>query len=161
MWNAIRPDDNILMVDWLRNAILTRCFNVFSADANMLTQDYLGWLRTELVNKGRQWQIGKQLITLKYPGTSLLQFCVIGAGNISAISPQRKDVLLIIGLQSFESTPALVEAASQLYNSGKEVLNLKSPVVLKPNQVASWQIGIIKNALLPILQAMILKEAGK
>lgn len=161
MWNAIRPDDNILMVDWLRNAILNRCVNVFSADANMLTQDYLGWLRVELVNKGRQWQIGKQLITLKYPGTSLLQFCVIGAGNISAISPQRKDDLLIIGLQNFESTPALVEAAAQLYNSGKEVLNIKSPLALKPNQVSSWQIGIIKNAFAPILQAMILKEAGK
>lgn len=161
MWNAIRPDDNILMIDWLRNALLGRCVNIFSADVNVMTQDYLAWLKAELVNKGRQWQIGKQIITLKYPATSLLQFCVIGAGNISAISSQRKDDLLIVGLQNYEATPALVEAAAQLYNAGKEPLNLRSPVALKPNLVASWQIGIIKNALLAILQALLLKSAGK
>jgi hypothetical protein len=161
MWNAIRPDDPILMVDWLRNAIMTRCVNIFSADLNVLNQDYLAWLKKELVDKGRQWQFGKTTITLRYPNTALLQFSVIAASTISGVSPQRRDQILLYGLEKYEANPALVESAAQLYNSGKELLDLKPPLALKPDLLSAWQDGIIKNALLPIIEALILSAAEK
>lgn len=161
MWKAIRPDDQILRVDWLRNAIMTRCVNVFSSDLTVLTQDYLSWLKTELVDKGRQWQIGKQIFTLRYPNTSLLQFCVMAAITISGISPERREQILLCGLEKYEANPVLVESAAQLYNSGKEPLDLKPPLALKPNLLTAWQQGIIKNALGPILEAMLLQAAVK
>ncbi len=161
MWNAIRPDDPILMVDWLRNAIMTRCVNIFSADLSVLNQDYLAWLKKELVDKGRQWQFGKTTLTLRYPNTALLQFSIIAASTINIISPQRRDQILIYGLEKYEANPALVESAAQLYNSGKELLDLKPPIALKPNLLSAWQDGIIKNALLPMIEALILSAAEK
>lgn len=161
MWKAIRPDDLILRVDWLRNAIMTRCVNVFSADLTVLTQGYLAWLKTELVDKGRQWQIGKQVFTLRYPNTSLLQFCVMAAMTISGLSPERRDQILLYGLEKYEANTALIESAAQLYNTGKEPLNLKPPLALKPNLLPAWQQGIIKNALVLILEALVLQAAAK
>jgi len=35
MWNAILPAEEILMVDWLRNAILARCQQVLAADPDV------------------------------------------------------------------------------------------------------------------------------
>ncbi len=160
MWNAIRPDDQILMVDWLRNAIMTRCVSVFAADAEVLTGDYLAWLKRELVDKGRQWQFGKQIVTLRYPGTAPLQFCVAAASTVGAGSPERRDQILLAGLGKFEANPALVEAAAQLYSSDKEPFALKPPLQLKSNLVAGWQSGIVKSALMPILQALVAQSAG-
>ena len=155
MWQAIRPDDAILMVDWLRNAILSRCIAVFSADKAVFINDYLEWMKVELVQKGRQWQINKQIITLKYPPTALLQFCVSAASTVGAYSVDRRDQIVIAGLEKFEATPALVELAAQLYNNGKDLLVLEPPVSLKPNLLPSWQNGIVKNALPVILPALI------
>ena len=160
MWNAIRPDDPILMVDWLRNSILARCVNVFAADAEVLAQDYLGWLKRELVDKGRQWQIGKQSITLRYPATVPLQFCVAAAATVGALSPSRRDAILLEGLGKYEANPALVESAAQLYNSDKTPLAIAPPLQLKPNLLPAWQAGIVKHALLAILQALAARAAG-
>jgi hypothetical protein len=154
MWQAIRPDDQILMVDWLRNAIMTRCVNVFAADAQVLTDDYLGWLKQELVQKGRQWRFGNQIMTLKYPPTAPLQFALAAASTVGGASPRRRDEVLLSGLRKFEANPALIESAAQLYNSDKQPLVLEPPVQLKPNLVASWQTGIVKNALPSILKTM-------
>jgi hypothetical protein len=112
-------------------------------------------MKVELVQKGRQWQIGKQIITLKYPPTALLQFCVSAASTVGAYSVDRRDQILVAGLEKFEATPALVELAAQLYNNGKDLLALQPPVSLKPNLLPSWQDGIVKNALPVILPALI------
>jgi hypothetical protein len=161
MWNAIRPDDQLLMLDWLRNAIMTRCVNVFAADAEVLTQDYLAWLKRELVDKGRQWQFGKQTLTLRYPGTAPMQFCVAAAATVGGPSPARRDQIVLTGLERFETNPALAESAAQLYNSNKEPLTLEPPPKLKPNLVAGWQMGIVKNALAAILQELIAQAASR
>jgi hypothetical protein len=161
MWNAIRPDDSILMANWLRNSIMGRCVNVFAADAEVLTQDYLGWLKRELVEKGRQWRFGNQTVTLRYPGTAPLQFCVAAAATVSSVSPERRDQILLTGLDRFEANPALVESAAQLYNSDKEPLALEPPPKLKSNLVAGWQMGIVKNAVAGILQAQVAQAASR
>lgn len=155
MWHAIRPDDPILMVDWLRNAMFTRFIHMFSADPQILIDAYLNWHDQEMVKKGRQWQFGKQIITLRYPPTSLLQFSVMAASEVSPVSPPRRDRILVNGLEKFEGEPAVVELAAQLYNSDKAPLSLEPPVTLKPNVKPSWQMGIIKNALPLILQEQV------
>jgi hypothetical protein len=139
----------------VRNAILTRCVNVFSADKSVLVDNFLEWHKVELVQKGRQWQVGKQVFTIKYPPTSLLQFCLSAASAVGAYSVNRRDQILITGLEKFETAPPLVELAAQIYNADKDPLVLEPPVNLKPNLISSWQTGIVKNALTNILQGLI------
>lgn len=157
MWEAIRPDDQVLMIDWLRNAIMNRCVNVFAADTEMLINDYLGWFKRELVEKGRQWQIGKQIMTLKFPNISLLQNCVSAAATVGGVSPARRDQILLTALRSFEANQQLVDIAAQLYNSDKEPLMLEPPLKLESKLVEGWQTGIVKNALRGILNALAVK----
>ena len=155
MWKAIRPDDNILRLDWLRNNIISRCINIFSADTDMLFQDFLEWFKTELVNKGRQWQIGNQMITLRYPDTAPMQFSLASASAVASLSANRKDEIIIRGLNTFTVNAALIESAAQLYNGGKPILDLHVPTTIKNNFLPNWQNGIVKNALNPILQAVL------
>lgn len=160
MWNAIRPDENILMVDWLRNAILTRCRNVFAADADVLEQDFLAWFKRELVDKGRVWRSGNMQYTLKYADTSVLQFCITSALAVNPFSPACRDRVLLMGLRKFKADPAGVEAAAQVYNSDKQVLDLNPPLELKPPLLEAWQMGIVKNAIPHILTTMLAHAGG-
>jgi hypothetical protein len=154
MWQVIEPDDNILLVDWLRNAILTRCRTVFAAAPEALIEDFLGWFTAELVKKGRVWRFGNRQITLKYPPTATFGFCVASAAAVSGVSPERRDQILLSGLRKFEADPSAVESAAQLYNSDKALLDLTPPLRLKPKLVDPWQFGIVKNAISPVLSAM-------
>lgn len=160
MWNAIRPDDTLLRVDWLRNAILSRCMSVFGADQPVLFDEYLEWLQTELVKKGRQWQIGKQIITLRYPNTAPLQFSLVAASSISGFSTTRRDQIIITGLQRFEANAMLIENAAMLYNGGKPILELTPPTKIS-NFLTSWQTGIVKNALPAIAQAFVIEVVNQ
>jgi len=154
MWAAIQPNDQILQIDWLRNAILTRCRNVLAADPETLIQDFLGWLKKELVEKGRYWQIGNMQYTLKLPETTPLMFCVFSAMTISHLSPTRRDEILLSGLRTFKADSPAVQAVAQLHNRDKEVLDLHPPVELKKNLVEAWQLGVAMNAIPHIITAM-------
>jgi hypothetical protein len=160
MWNAVQPDDHILIVDWLRNAILTRSQKVLAADPDVLLQDFLGWFKRELVDKGRSWQSGKTQYTLKYPDTTPFHFCVASAAAVNMFSPARRDQILLSGLGKFKGEPASVDIAAQLYNSDKQLLDLTPPSQVKPNLVEAWQLGVVKNAIPSILRAMV-GQAGK
>ncbi|NMC47325.1 MAG: hypothetical protein GYA52_10925 [Chloroflexi bacterium] len=161
MWNAIRPDDNLLRVDWLRNAILSRCMSVFGADQPVLFDDFMEWFDTELVKKGRQWQIGKQIITLRYPNTAPFQFSLVSASAIGNFSTIRRDRIIVSGLQKFEANAMLIENAAMLYNGGKPILELTPPTSIKQNFLPNWQNGIVKNAMSTILQALLLEKVNQ
>jgi hypothetical protein len=160
MWNAIQPDDQVLRVDWLRNAILTRCCNVFAADPEMLMQDFLSWFKRELVDKGRAWTIGNMQYTLKFPNTVPLQFCVMSAMAVDKLSPIRRDQILLSGLAKFRCDPPTVEAVAQLYNTGKEALDIAPPLKFDSQMLEAWQLGVVKNALPFIVKAMIEQASG-
>ena len=160
MWNAIKPDDNILMVDWLRNALLMRCRNVFAAHPEVLMQDYLDWFKKELVDKGRSWQSGRTQYTLKFPNTAPLSFGVASAAVVSGISPSRRDQILLTGLDRFPGDPPTIENAARLYNSDKELLDLAPPLQLKSNLIEAWQTGIVKNAMPHIIQTIVGQIGG-
>ncbi len=160
MWNAIRPDDNLLRVDWLRNAILSRCMSVFGADQPVLFDEYLEWLNTELVKKGRQWQIGKQIITLKYPNTAPFQFSLVAASSMSGFSTTHRDEIIVKGLDRYEANAMLIENAAMLYNGGKQILDLTPPTKIT-HFISNWQTGIVKNALPTIAQALVVEKVSQ
>jgi hypothetical protein len=156
MWQAFQPLDDILMVDFLRNAILTRCRNVFAADPDMLIHTFIAWLKEELIDKGRAWNVGNRQISLKLPDTVPLSFCIQSAANVSPYSGKRKDQILISALARFNrDEPSLVKLAAQIYNSDKPILDLTLPLELEDKAIEAWQIGIINNASNPILLAML------
>lgn len=160
MWNAIQPDDDILRLDWLRNAILTRCCNVLAADPETLMQDFIDWFKRELVDKGRSWKIGNTQFTLKFPDTAPLQFCVMSAMAIGNLSPTHRDQILLSGLAKFRCDPPTAEAAAQLYNTGKEVLDFAPPLKFDAQILEAWQLGVVKNAIPFIAKTMIEQASG-
>jgi len=155
----MQPSDEVIMVDWLRNTILTRCRNVFAADPEILVEEFLDWFNRELVKRGRSWQSGNMRYSLRIPDIVLMQFCLGSAMVISPLSPSRRDQILLSGLAAFRSEPPIVEAAAQLYNSDKDVLDLAPPFKLKQNLAEAWQLGVVKNAIPSIAQAMV-KQAS-
>lgn len=159
MWNVTQPSDEVLMVDWLRNTILTRCRNVLAADPEILVEEFLDWFNRELVKRGRSWQSGNMRYTLRIPDIVLMQFCLGSAMVISPLSPSRRDQILLSGMAAFRSEPPIVEAAAQLYNSDKDVLDLAPPFKLKQKLLEAWQLGVVKNAIPFIAQAMV-KQAS-
>jgi hypothetical protein len=160
MWDAIQPDDEILKVDWLRNAIFTRCRTVLAADPEVLLQDYLGWFKMRLVDSGLYWQSGKTQYTLRFPNTAPLQFCVASAVAVSGLSPSRRDQILLSGLDAFPGDSSTVEAVAQAYSADKKVLDLTLPVELKSNLAEAWQFGVVRNSIPHIFKAMVAQASG-
>lgn len=154
MWNAIKPDENILKVEFLRNSILERCRNIFASDPEMLFQDFLTWFKKKLVDKYLTWQVGNTQFTLRYPKETPLQFCLLSAIAVDKISPRLRDEILLSGLSKFIGEPKIVEAVAQLYNKDKEILDIVPPIKISPKLIEAWQIGIIKNAIPHILKTM-------
>lgn len=160
MWQAIQPEEDILKLDFLRNAIFTRCTTVFAAVPDTLVSDFLPWLKTTLIDKSLKWQIGKTQFTLHYPESALSSMCIRGAAAVHTISSARCDQLVEIALTRYPSEAGTAELAAQLYNTGKELLDLTLPWKTKTDVVESWQVGIVKNAINPTIQAIIENETG-
>jgi len=55
----------------------------------------------------------------------------------------------------------VVEAAAQVFNSGKEILALQVPVSLKSDLMPFWQNGVIKNSLQVILTSFVLAKISE
>jgi len=159
MWHAIKPDEEIMKLDWLRNNILTRCSKIFAAEPDVLIEDFLGWFKTELVDRGRSWRDGKTQFTLRYPDVALFGLCLTAATEVGNLSPKLRDEIVLKGLGRFNADATTVELAAQLYNSDKEKLDLAPPLQLKPDLVWAWQMGIIKNAI-PVIVIAMAGEAG-
>jgi len=155
MWEAIKPDDNILKVEFLRNSILERCRNIFASDPEMLFQDFLTWFKKKLVDKYLTWQVGKTQFTLRYPVETLLQFCLLSAIAVDTILPRLRDEILLSGLSKFKGEPKIVEAVAQLYNNDKEILDIIPPIKVALELIEAWQLGIIKNAIPHILKTIV------
>lgn len=162
MWDAMRPNDTLLRVDFLRNALFTRCLTVFGADKEVLFDAFLTWFDEELIKKGRQWTVGKTTYTLRFPHPSLMNFTMVSASNLLPFSADKKDDLLITGVKKYilggkASAPNLdqLSKVASLYNNGKQVFDLAIPVDLNEQMTSSWQIGIVNNAVPELLKAII------
>lgn len=159
MWRAIEPDDDILKMDFLRNAIFERCTAVFAADPDTLNSGYIPWLKKKLVDGSLVWQWGKRQYTVRYPATALASMCLQGAIATQNISPRNRDRLVEIALTEHPSDDRLGELGAQLYNSGKTPLEIALPWKTKTSIEEGWQIGIVKNAIPAIVQEVAQQKA--
>ena len=152
MWRAIEPDDDILKLDFLRNAIFERCTTVFAADPDTMNSGFIPWLKRKLVDGSLVWQWGKTQYTVRYPATALATMCLQGAIATQTISPKHRDRLVEIALTEHPSNDQLAELGAQLYNSGKTPLDIVLPWKTKTKVDEGWQLGIVKNAIPAIVQ---------
>jgi hypothetical protein len=154
MWNAIRPDEDILKLDFLRNAIFTRCTTVYASVPDALTAHFLPWLKSTLIDKSLAWRMGNTQFTLHYPETALAKMCVLSAVTVQEVSTDRRDALVKIGLTGYPCEAAIAELAAQLYNSDKEHFELRLPWKPMSDIEEGWQVGIVRNAITPIFKAL-------
>lgn len=152
MWRSIEPDNNILKVDFLRNAIFERCVTVLAADPDSFNGGFIKWLRDKLVDNCITWQVGKTQYTVHYPERVLATMCLKGAIATQKLSPSHKDRLVEIALSLHPSDDNLGELGAQLYNSGKTPLDIDLPWTTRTEISNGWQLGIVKNAVPAILQ---------
>ena len=71
MWQAIRPETDLLKLDFLRNALFSRCTTLFAAAPDVLVQEFLLWLKVTLIDSSLTWQYGNTQYTVRYPRTAL------------------------------------------------------------------------------------------
>ena len=161
MWRAIEPDDNILKVDFLRNAIFERCLTVMAADPDSFNAGFIKWLKDKLVDHSIVWQVGKTQYTVHYPPTALATMCLRGAIATQNLSPSRRDKLVEIALTLHPAEDNLAELGAQLYNSGKTPLDIDLPWATKSKITDGWQMGIVKNAVPAILAEVAQSQAAE
>lgn len=154
MWDAIRPDNELLKVDFLRNAIFMRCTTVFAALPDVLTCGFLTWLKSTLVDSGLHWQQGNTQMSLRCPAGVLGSMCLRAALSVRESSPALRDELIRLALTSYQYDAGAMELAAQLHNTGKAPLDLTMPTKLSDSQVEAWQLGIVKNAVSEIFRSM-------
>lgn len=152
MWRAIEPEDDILKLDFLRNAIFERCTTVFAADPDKLNSSFIPWLKKKLVDGSLVWQWGKTQYTVRYPKTALALMCLQGAIATQRISPKNRDRLVEIALTEHPAEDQQGELGAQLYNAGKTPLDITLPWKTKSSVTEGWQLGIVKNAIPAIVQ---------
>ena len=152
LWRSIEPDDNIIKLDFLRNAIFERCTTVFAADPDSFNGGFISWLKHKLVDGSLVWQSGKAQYTVRYPPTALATMCLQGAIAIQNISPSHRDRLVEIALTLHPANDPLGELGAQLYNNGKTPLDIDLPWTTKTEVTDGWQMGIVKNAVPAIIQ---------
>jgi len=155
MWQAIAPDDDILKLDFLRNAIFTRCTTVLAADPEVLEGSFLHWLKYKLIDRSIVWQWGKTQYTVRFPPTAQASMCLQGAIATQSLSPNLRDRLVESALTKYDSNDQLSELGAQLYNSGKEVLDINLPWNTKTYVMQGWHLGIVKNAIPLIIQEVV------
>jgi len=158
MWQRIEPDDDILKLDFLRNAIFGRCTTVLAANPQVLKDQFVAWLKKKLIDHSISWQMGKTQYTVRYPDKAQASMCLQGALAVQTLSPERRDRLVEYALTNFPADDALAELGAQLYNSGKEVLDIQLPWKTKSNVVEGWQVGIVKNAIPELIKEIVAEE---
>jgi len=152
MWVAIQPEDFMFFTDFLCNSILERC-KTFAADPEVLVGTFAAWIHKEWVRRGRTTKINGKDVQKKLPPSFPFQQCLLGALISGGLSAKRRDQIITLALERYDSEPKLVNVAASLYSQDKEILDLRPPTKLKSNLTAAWQSGVIENALPKIREA--------
>jgi len=157
-WLAITPDDEILKIDWLRNAILQRCRTVFAADPEVLIGGFIVWVKRELVDKGRSWKVGGAQLTLQLANTAPLMFAVLAAAGIDDHHAAKREEILTRAVRLFDADETSMEAVATVYSGNKTVFDLTVPFKIEESLLSAWQVGVVRNALAPLLVEMMLPD---
>jgi len=152
-------EEAILKLDFLRNAIFTRCTTVFASVPGALAEDFLAWLKATLIDKSLSWKSGNTQFSLHLPESVLSSMCIRSALAVQGVSAKRRDQLVEMALTRYAPDPGASELGGLLYSTGRTPLDLTLPWKAKGNVQEGWQVGVVKNAIDPIIQAVLLERS--
>jgi hypothetical protein len=156
MWEAIKPSDDVLLDNVLRDGVIKRSIDVLSADPEILGSYVLPWLHQELVVKGRTWQQGNTQITLRLADKQLAAMCLGAAVRLADLAPARRDRLVEIALGYANTSPEIVGPFAQVFMAGRAPQLVEPPVPLGGPSAVAWQQGVVTSIVNDIKQRLLL-----
>ena len=156
MWEAIKPSDEILVDNVLRDSVIKRSIHVLAADPDVLAGHVLPWLHEELVVKGRTWQQGKTQITLRLGDKQLAALCLDSAILFADLAPARRDRVVEIALGYAKDSPDIVKPFAQVFMVGRPSRLAGSPVPLAGLSAVAWQEGVVTSIVNDMRQRLLL-----
>lgn len=156
MWEAIKPSDDVLLDNVLRDGIIKRSIEVLSADPEVLGSYVLPWLHQELVVKGRTWQQGNTQITLRLADKQLAAMCLSSAIALADLAPARRDRVVEIALGYAAGSPEIVRPLGQVFMAGRTAQLAEPPVPLSAASAVAWQEGVAASIVNDIKQRLLL-----
>jgi hypothetical protein len=161
MWNAIKPNDDILTCDILRSNIFERCYTVFSVSPQCFDKLFVKWIKRKLVDNSVTQHSGDMVRSLSLNPMVPFLYCLLGAEKVSIISANRCDDIVKRAISMYTAEGYLIESAAKLFTNNKGLSAIKPPVDLyEPHYLQNWQIGVIEASTKEIL-SMIMGEGQK
>ncbi len=143
MWEAIKPSDEILIDNVLRDSVIKRSIGVLAADPDILGSYVLPWLHQELVVKGRTWQQGNTQITLRLADKQLAAMSLGCAIILADRAPERRDRVVEVALGYAKDSPEVVKPLAQVFMIGRPPQLVDPPVPLGGLSAVAWQEGVV------------------
>jgi len=143
MWEAIKPSDDILIDNVLRDSVIKRAVGVLAAEPEVLGGYVLPWLHAELVVKGRTWQQGNTQITLRLADKQLAALCLSSAMVLADLAPARRDRVVEIALGYAKDSPDIVKPFAQVFMVGRPPRLVDPPAPLAGQSAVAWQEGVV------------------
>jgi hypothetical protein len=154
MWSGYIPDNSLIRVDVLRNAIFERYRNLFSAHPESLHKYFVKWVKKEFVDSSRQWTVGNMTYTFSLKDIVPFIYCLQSARTIGDISPKKCDQILLKAIEDFASESSLMNSAASLYD--KETLPVIPPCKMYSRSLLKdWQMGVIQTSMKRFTNAII------
>lgn len=156
MWEAIKPSDEILVDNVLRESVIKRSIEVLAAEPDVLSGYILPWLHEELVIKGRTWQQGNTQITLRLTDVQLAAMSLGSAIALADLAPERRDSVVEIALGYAKDQPHIVKSFAQVFMVGRPPQLVDSPVPLAGQSAVAWQEGVVVGIVNDLKQRLLL-----
>jgi hypothetical protein len=155
LWNRVSLTDLELQFPLFRGAVFERCQEVLPAIPRSFVEVFVRWLKTNLVDKSHQHQVGNTIYTISFKSTTPFLYCLLGAQKLAPVSAQRSSELLDIGLREFTADDDMAGWAAELYAARRTPSQFEWELP-KINQAftRAWQIGLVDALRVPIVTSM-------
>ena len=156
MWEVMRPDDETLRTDLLRNVILERCRTVFAARPESFDELFVKWVKTTMVDRAITWSDYQTTYRFSLKEWVPFLYCLLGAQAVASLSAKRCDDLISLAVKQYTAEEDIMTNAARLYASDKGLTVLKPPAPPKdPSHLKAWQLGVVEASMKEILGALI------
>lgn len=158
MWDVMQPDDNLVLLDIVRNSIFKRCQTLFPALPKLYKKLFLDWIKKKLVDNSISRREGNQIRTFSLKSFVLFLYCLIGAQNVMNISTKNCEELIQICLEHYTIEKDYLTTAASLYSTGKGLQALVPPSDhLSSSHLKDWQLGVVDSSS-PIILSMMMED---
>ncbi|MFH1862832.1 MAG: hypothetical protein ABH878_08480, partial [bacterium] len=159
MWHVMKPNNDLLTLDVIRNAVFQRCQTIFAAYPAALDRLFISWVKTKLVDNQIRYQRGDTIYTYSLKEIVPFLYCLLSAQKVADFSSSRCDEIIKIALSKYIADEDLIKSAARLYASDKGLEALHPPVNLKdPAHEQAWQMGVVAAAVPRLLQELLEKH---